>query len=55
LEEKPRRRGLKRHDCGTWCDDKPAIFILVKRGSREDYILSGDVESESLKIIGRLC
>jgi transposase-like protein len=52
IGRKPRRRGLKRR--GSWGEDKPAVFILVGRGGVEDYIPSGDVESETvLKIIGR--
>jgi transposase-like protein len=51
---KPRRRGLKRRGRGAWGEDKPAVFILVGRGGGEDYIPSGDVESETvLKIVGR--
>jgi len=42
---KPRRRGLRRR--GSWGEDKPAVFILVGRSDVEDYIPSGDVESET--------
>jgi len=54
IGRKPRRRGLRRRGRGAWGEDKPAVFILVGRCGMEDYIPSGDVESETvLKIIGR--
>jgi len=54
LGRKSRRRGLRRRGRGAWNQDKPPIFILVRRGGLEDYVPSSDVEAETaLKIIGR--
>ena len=50
IGRKARRRGLRRR--GSWREDKPAI--LVERGGGEDYIPSGDVESETVLWEARL-
>ncbi len=49
LGRKPRCRGLKaKRGRGSWGKDMPLIMILVERKGVERYVLSTDVESETV-------
>jgi transposase-like protein len=55
LGRKPRRRGLKRRDRGTYRGDKVPVFAFIERGGRRFFTSARDVTEENILSVATSC